>query len=409
MNTDTHQTQLNTLAGEWNHPQAKSQPEAMALMGEHVAGVAHEMRNLLAIIQMQARFLPLQKRDTPGFQDSLTVIQEQARRMAHLVDNLLAFGDSRTPWFEKTDVNALLRYVVDLQADLCRADDFQLVTDLETGLPLTQADPFQLEQVFVNLIKNAREAARGSNQPGRLTISTTLTNSRNGGPPWIQIRFADNGPGIPAEALPHLFEPFFTTKRFGQGVGLGLSLCDRILRAHQGRIWAENAADGGAVFVLELPVLESKRVDQSESEQVNVAPLAAEKVRILVVDDEPFIANTTKDMLSRAGFDVAVAGNGRQALEKLAEERIDLIISDLKMPEMDGPRFYELVTSLHPHLERRVIFSTGDSGGKRARAFLQRVGCAQIHKPFQADVLLHKVYETLLDNGDTHPQPERRG
>jgi two-component system NtrC family sensor kinase len=409
MNTDTQQTQLNTFAGEWNHRQVKSQPEAMTLMGEHVAGVAHEMRNLLAIIQMQARFLPMQKRDTPGFQDSLTVIQEQARRMAHLVDNLLAFGDSRTPWFEKTDVNALLRYVVDLQADLCRADDFQLVTDLEPSLPLTQADPFQLEQVFVNLIKNAREAATGGNRPGRLTISTTLTNSRNGSPPQIQIRFADNGPGIPAEALPHLFEPFFTTKRFGQGVGLGLSLCEKILRAHQGRIWAENAGGGGAVFILELPVRESTQVDEPEPGQATRPPLTAGKVRILVVDDEPFIAKTTEEMLSRAGFDVAVASNGRQALEKLAQERIDLIISDLKMPEMDGPRFYELVMSLHPHLQRRIIFSTGDSGGKRARAFLQRVGCAQIHKPFQADVLLRKVYEALLDNGDTQPQPERRG
>ncbi len=410
MRTGAHQTKPNiALSG-------RQQSGATALFGQHVAGIAHEMRNLLAIIQLQARMLPKKQHDTPQFQKSLAIIEDQAKRLAALVDTLLALRDSRGPRFERVDVNALLQYTVGLQADLFHSDGIQLIMDLDTDLPLTLADPFQLEQVFINIINNARQAMKSEKEPGKLTISTALRSSRSGGSRWIQIRFADNGPGIPPEVMPHIFEPFFTTKRLDQGTGLGLALCDRIARVHQGRIWAENTADRGAVFVLELPPLESAPLDEpallccsTPPAQATIPQLMAESHRILVVDDEPVVALTIEQILRRAGFQIVIANNGHQALLALAQERFDLIISDLKMPEMDGLRFYELVTSRHPHLARRIIFSTGDSSGQGVHAFLQQAGCAQLSKPFQADELLHLVYEALLDSGESSPKAARKG
>lgn len=413
MSMSAHQLELNTpLIGRPHLQDEPQQSGVMAMMGQHIAGVAHEMRNLLAIIQLQARMLPKKQPDTPQFQESLAIVQDQAKRMAYLVDNLLAFGDLREPKMERADVNALLRYVVSLQDELCQADTFQVITNLDADLPQTQADPFQLEQIFVNLINNAREAMTEEQGPRELVISTALAHGKNGGSPRILIRFADNGPGIPPEVMPHVFDPFFTTKKPGEGMGLGLSLCDRIIKAHHGRIWAENASGGGAVFVLELPVLEPvlpaepAPASPPSKLRANHSKPTSEMYRILVVDDEPAMTKMVKEILNQVGFQVSTAGTGYQALSKLEKEHFDLIISDLKMPEMDGQSFYKLVTGRHPHLARRIVFSSGDSSGRRARAFLQEVGCAWISKPFQVEELLHLVDEALRDGEASSSQPE---
>jgi two-component system NtrC family sensor kinase len=408
MSMGARQIELNIPLSE------RQQSGTVAFVSEHVAGVAHEMRNLLAIIQLQARMLPKNEPDSPQFRDSLAIVQGQAKRMALLVDNLLAFGDLREPQFETTDVNALVRYTVGLQADLCLADGLQVVVELDEDLPPTQADPFQLEQIFVNLVNNAREALKNSDQPGMLTVSTVRTKSESGAPK-IEIRFADNGPGIPPEVMARLFEPFFTTKRRGEGIGLGLVLSDRIAKAHLGRLWVEDAPEGGAAFVLELPVARSAQFEEPETARPQVglesqpsstiapapiSPSLAEESHILVVDDEPAVALAVKGILSKAGFRVTVAESGKEALSALAQDWFDLVVSDLRMPEMDGPRFYELATHQHPHLSQRIIFSTADSGGRQINTFLQNSGCARIGKPFQADELLDLVNKTLQNGED---------
>jgi two-component system NtrC family sensor kinase len=295
---------------------------------------------------------------------------------------------------------------------MCQAEPFRVTTNLDADLPQTQADPFQLEQIFVNLINNAREAMKGEQGPRELVISTALAHSKNGGSPRILIRFADNGPGIPPEVMPHVFDPFFTTKKPGEGMGLGLSLCDRIIKAHQGRIWVENASGGGAIFVLELPVLEPELPAEpdparpSATLKADHSMPATESCRVLVVDDEPAVTRMVKEILSKVGFQVDTAGTGYQALSALEKEQFDLIISDLKMPEMDGQSFYKLVIGRHPHLAHRIVFSSGDSSGRRARAFLQEVGCAWISKPFQVEELLRLVHKALQDSRTSSPKPE---
>jgi len=156
-----------------------------------------------------------------------------------------------------TDVNALIRHTLEVQSPALK-DSVQMVANLAADLPTTRADPDRLQQIFVNVIHNACQAIAESRngtggatpKAGRVMITTALVHNRNGHRPQIQIRFADNGTGIGPDVMPHLFEPFFTTRRAGGGIGLGLSICDRIAREHGGRIWAENNSEGGATFVL---------------------------------------------------------------------------------------------------------------------------------------------------------------
>jgi CheY-like chemotaxis protein len=197
--------------------------------------------------------------------------------------------------------------------------------------------------------------------------------------------------------MPHIFEPFYTTKKCGKGTGLGLSICERIAIEHGGRIWAENNGEGGATFVLELPVVRPSKNERPRSQETPSKPRSSFKTdhRILVVDDEPGMAYGVEQVLRQAGFWVTVATNGRQALSMLEKAQFDLIISDLNMPELNGQQFYQMVAEGHPHLASRIIFSTGDSGGRRLRNFLEDSGSTCISKPFKTDELLHLVRKAL--------------
>jgi CheY-like chemotaxis protein len=205
--------------------------------------------------------------------------------------------------------------------------------------------------------------------------------------------------------MPHLFEPFFTTKGPEQGMGLGLSICDQIVRRHRGRIWAENNARQGATFVLELPLSGGADGDRKPSatdppavRRPSATPLgpAADSL-ILIVDDELAVAETVEAMLQQAGFQVKTATQAEQALTLLDQDRVDLIVLDLSMPGMNGQQFWQAVRKHHPRLAGRILFSTGDSSSQRWRTFLRGSGCSWIEKPFQADELLRLVHEILQD------------
>ncbi len=237
--------------------------KGMALLGERVAAVIHELNNPLTIILLQIQLVRKSVASSPQVNESLKIIEDQIQRMRRLMTDLLCFAGSDAPQFEVVDVNALIERAVRLEG-FDQGGTVQVVPQLARDLPTTLADPDQLQQVFVNVLRNARQAIEGMNsatsraklQRGRITVTTALMAGEYGQPPRIQIRFADNGPGIRTELLSRIFEPFFTTKKGNGGTGLGLSICDRIAKQHGGRIWAENNEEGGATFTLELPVIE---------------------------------------------------------------------------------------------------------------------------------------------------------
>jgi two-component system NtrC family sensor kinase len=337
--------------------------DRLELLGENLSHVAHELNNRLTTVLLQTRILYRAAPPASQVEDGLATIQDQAQRMKRMLDDLLNYASPRSPEWETTDVNALIECTVDLHRRMHLAD-IQVTTDLTANLPCIEADPDRLQQIFVNLMNNAHQAivvAHNSREElhqehkaptGALTISTTLVSTEKDQMPCIQVRFADNGPGIPSDVMPHIFEPFFTTKKCGQGTGLGLSICARAAQEHGGRLWAENNEQGGATFVLELPLAPGVRQDKTvEFEHVRLPrPRYGESVtsgrdhHILVVEDEPNVAQEIEKMLRRAGFQVTIATEGQQALRLLQQNQFDSIITDTEIPRTDGQQFFDMFT-----------------------------------------------------------------
>jgi PAS domain S-box-containing protein len=365
-----------------------------ALGSQRVASIIHELNNSLSILTLQAQVIHKRGNLSPRVEDSLIAIQDETVRMTTMVDSLRVTADPHTVQLRTTDINMLLIQTLELQKPLIEEAGIHLELKLDVGLPATQADPLRLQQVFVNLINNARQAIEASTSNGKLVIGTQLVDTGDR-TPNIQVRFSDNGLGIPSHVMPHIFEPFYTTKT-GNGMGLGLPICQQILEKHNGRIWAEENLKSGATLVLELPVVENCSHEDCGSADCSGGCLP----HILVVDDEPEVAHYVGEFLEQEGFKVTTTTGARKALTLIERTKVDLIISDLSMPRMNGRQFWQRVCESKPDLAHRIIFSTGDSSGKRSLAFLRSSGCAWIAKPFEPEELLRLVGEKLSSEPD---------
>lgn len=227
------------------------QSEKLAAIGQLVAGVSHELNSPLGIILGHAELLADTPNLDPEARAGAAIIVRQAGRAARIVRQLLSFGRRHTPVKQSVCLSKLLRDVVGLvETDfrVARRQPVRLVLDLDPALPAVMADPHQLEQVFINVLTNARQAIIGSGVGGRIEIAASVHGRA------VRVRIADDGPGIPAAVMRRIFDPFFTTKADGDGTGLGLSICYGIVEQHGGRIRAESVEGRGAAFVVELPI-----------------------------------------------------------------------------------------------------------------------------------------------------------
>ena len=353
--------------------ETRGQTEKLAAMGQLLAGVAHELNNLLTVILGGTDLLKTMVGSGP-LRDEAEEIGQAAERCARIVRNLLALARQRPLSKELVSLNQIVREAVELLSYALRADNIEVIWNFAEDLPLVSADPHQLQQVLVNLVTNAHQAMLETSPPRRLTVTTAFDPRVE----RVVLEVTDTGPGIPPEILPRIFEPFFTTKLAKDGTGLGLSLCQGIIRVHDGTIGAENVSGRGARFRVELPV----HVEVSPEHETRVAATSSgRKKRILVVDDEPGITKMLKTLLTADGHQVETAANGVLALEKLRDRTYDLILSDIKMPELDGPGFYREVTRHHPGIKHRIVFITGDALGPQTRAFLEETGVRYLNKP----------------------------
>jgi signal transduction histidine kinase len=222
--------------------------DRLASVGELASGMAHELNNpLTSVIGFSQLLLG---RDLPDeIREDIKTIYSEARRAADVMKNLLIFARKHSPLKQLVNINSVIEKVIQLRAYEHRVENIQVVTRLAADLPLTLADYFQLQQVFLNIIINAEHFMLAAHQRGTLVITTRRIGSN------IIVSFADDGSGIARENLGRLFDPFFTTKEVGEGTGLGLSICHGIVTEHRGRIYAESEPGKGATFVVELPVL----------------------------------------------------------------------------------------------------------------------------------------------------------
>lgn len=354
------------------------QTEKVAAMGQLLAGVAHELNNPLAVVLGRTALIRERLHGGPLAAQAETIVQA-AERCARIVKNFLALARQRPPERQHASLNRVVAEATDLLAYHLRTDSVELIMDLAEDLPALWADPHQLHQVVVNLIANAHHAMRATPPPRRLTITSRLDLSRD----RILLEVADTGPGMGAEIRARLFEPFFTTKRPGQGTGLGLSLCQGIVEGHGGSISVESQPGRGARFTIALPLTSAPLIEPAARMAEAERPVRAGA--ILVVEDEPEIAGLLAEVLSEDGHHVETAPNGAVALERLRAGRYDLIISDLRMPELDGPGLYRELERSYPALLRRVIFLTGDTLGREITEFLETTGAPSLAKPFAVE------------------------
>ena len=222
--------------------------DRLASIGELASGLAHELNNPLTGVIGFSQLL-LSKNLPDEIREDIEIIYSEAKRAADVMKNLLIFARKHSPVKQLVDINGVIERVLTLRAYEHRVENIQVVTRLAADLPLTMADFFQLQQVFLNIIINAEHFMLRAHQRGTLTIATRRVGNT------IIVSFADDGPGISKEDLVYLFDPFFTTKGVGEGTGLGLSICHGIVTEHNGLLYAESEPGKGATFVVELPVL----------------------------------------------------------------------------------------------------------------------------------------------------------
>src|SRR5688572_18119442 len=367
------------------------QAEKMAALGQTISGVAHELNNPLATILSWSERLAERNVDDKTKQ-GLEVILGEAERAARIVRNLLTFARKRQTTRAMVDLNQVVRETLALRAYEQKVSNIQVVEALATGLPEVFVDGHQIKQVLLNLIINAEQACLGAN--GRGTIVVRTMHDADRGSAVLEVN--DDGPGIPEERQGKVFDPFFTTKEVGQGTGLGLTVAYAIAREHGGRIWLESKKGLGASFFVELPISgQHLNPPAARAAQQPISLEAFKGLRVLVVEDEPALAQAVAEALSDAGLKVDRAGDGEEGLTRLTEANYDLIVCDLKMPRIDGMQFYRAMAAATPGLARRVIFVTGDVAGTDAERFLEETGCRWLSKPFRLGDLLRSARDTL--------------
>jgi two-component system NtrC family sensor kinase len=370
------------------------QSEKLGAMGSLLAGVAHELNNPLAIVAGHAHILKQSATDE-RLVDRAGKMTDAVDRCARIIKNFLALARQAPPERSSVGLNTIIREAVELIAYPLRVDSIEVALDLSPHLPVLWADGHQLHQVVVNLVTNAHHALRETEQPRRITV-TTRAGARQRS---INIQVADNGPGIPTEVRGRIFEPFFTTKPVGKGTGLGLSLCQSIIADHGGTIEVASEPGRGAVFSISLPVRASDAVQAAEKPPE--ASPGLPRCRILIVDDEAEVAGLLAEMLEAGGHRPDIVTDGMAALQKLAERPYDVVLSDLRMPNLDGPALYREVERRYPQLKARFAFITGDALGDETRTFLEGISVPHLGKPFSADDVLRVLRHVLVQSGQS--------
>jgi two-component system cell cycle sensor histidine kinase/response regulator CckA len=378
------------------------QSQRLESLGQLAGGVAHDFNNLLGVISNYTVFVDEEvASQLPGergeaVRADIRQILQAAERAAGLTHQLLAFARQEVIKPRVLNINAVVEGVEQL---LIRTlgEHIELTTDLASDLRPVLADPGQIEQVLVNLAVNARDAMPGG---GKLTIQTANTDidetmaDLSELPPgqYAAVKVSDTGTGIPKDVLARVFEPFFTTKAKGHGTGLGLATVYGIINQAGGclRIYSEPGM--GTLLTALLPAT-------GQDLAIAPAPLAhpphGDGEMVLVVEDEPAMREVSRRILARNGYRVVAAASGPDALRILAceLEHIDVLLTDVIMPQMQGRELADKIRILQP--AALVVFMSGYTQGLLSQQGVLEPGVHLVEKPFSEDTLLNKLHEVL--------------
>ena len=365
------------------------QSEKMSAIGQLIAGVAHDLNNPLASVVGFSDLLGEAADVPPRLAEPLAVIRQEAERASAIVRNLLSFARRQEGERQLQSIRPILESTHQLLKNQLLAARIELTLEFEPGLPEVEVHANQIKQVFVNIINNAAQAiasTRAQEGGGKIQIVTKCE------PDGLSVNISDNGPGIPDAVAQRVFEPFFSTKSEGEGTGLGLSICLGIVKEHGGSMTVEPGGAGsgrGATFTVELPtgVRTELRPLAAGAETQAVPPERLERLRVLVVDDEPHILHYMQATLESWGHEVVLARDGSQALKRALMQPFDLIICDLRMPRLGGREMFHTLARMHPTVADRIIFATGDTVRGDTLQFLEELGRPFLQKPFKLDAL----------------------
>lgn len=383
-----------------------AQAQKMDAIGRLAGGVAHDFNNLLTIITSYSELaLDTVPRGTP-LETKIQEILLAARRAAELTRQLLAFSRKQPRALRIMDLNQILGNFAKTLPRLIGEDIyFNFVPG--QGLGPVRIDPLQIEQVVMNLAANARDAMP---EGGRLHVATSdayLDEASAHGKPaviptgrYALITVSDDGAGIPSEDLPHIFEPFYTTKPSGKGTGLGLATVYGIVKQNQGFVWVDSEVGSGTTFQIYLPCA-TEQVQKPAPDHHETGPAQGGQETILLVEDEPGIRQPAAEFLRRQGYTVIEAKDGTSALHLAREKQrpIDLLLTDVVMPNLSGGELAKQIGVLRPEI--RVLFVSGYAG---KTVFDHQVDMEAnfLQKPYSLKQLSVKIRAVL--NGPDVPQ-----
>jgi len=372
------------------------QAQKMEAIGRLASGIAHDFNNLLSVILGHSDILEQQVGTNARLRKSVEATRNAAERAAALTMQLLAFSRKQVVEPAVIDLN---KSVVEIQKMLHRVigEDIELAIRLQPDLGYVKADPGQLSQVLMNLAVNSRDAMPSG---GKLAIETanievddTYVRQHLGARPgsFVMLAVSDTGVGMDAEVLSHIFEPFFTTKDPGKGTGLGLSMVYGIVKQNNGYIMAYSEPGRGTTFKIYIPrTAESLAAPNTSEKEI---PGGSET--ILVVEDEVALRELTCVLLQDAGYTVLEASGVEHAIATAMDSRrkIDLLLTDVVMPRLDGCELAKQLLALRPNT--KILFMSGYTDDVIVHRQVLTQGAKLVQKPFTKTTLLHKVREAL--------------
>jgi two-component system cell cycle sensor histidine kinase/response regulator CckA len=369
--------------------------EKSVLVQTLAGGIAHEINNKLMPICGYTELMLAQAPEINGeFKGYCETIRECAFESAKIIRQLLELSRPSPPELVSIDLRQLVTDAVAFVQLRVRESDTLLRIDLGPEEVLIRAEGTKIKQVLVNLMLNALDAMEQLPAP-YLQISL----AREGGMAVLSV--TDRGRGIAPENLTRLFDPFFTTKAPDRGTGLGLSVSQAIIEQHGGGIRVESVVGQGTTFLVRVP-LSSRGLDESPARaQPPAAPgVEAENdahgASLLIIDDEPAAAGfVRRALIYRLGCRAQIVANGSHAIERLEEEDYDVIISDVRMPGMNGLQLFEWLTERRPELVSRLMFTTGDASGSELNSRIAALGIPILQKPFPIGTLVREVRRLL--------------
>ncbi len=374
--------------------------DRLAAVGQLAGGIAHDFNNFLTTIILYAQILRGKSHLPPDLVPGLETILDEARRAAQLVRQILDFSRRSPIETQPVDLKPFIEEVIDILRRTL-PENIRLLLEIGAEEYVVNADSTRIQQVVMNLAVNARDAMP---EGGELRIGLSRMEVRPGEEPpvaemdageWVCLAVSDTGTGIPPDVMPHLFEPFFTTKPVGQGTGLGLAQVYGIVKQHEGRIGVETEAGRGTTFQIYLPAHEAGEEEVSEE---TAAPPEGKGETILLVEDEEKVREAGRETLETLGYRVLAAANGREALEVYRSAAgVDLVVTDIVMPEMGGKELVRELKKTNPYLKAVAITGHAAEGIQE----LRKEGILDIiQKPLDVNTLA-QVIRRVLDADKT--------